>query len=142
MAEKLSDFGGGPVNKTQDESDIYALIGMREDQTPLRSRLWTWLGLGLAVTAMIFGFSFLSDSTSSGNAAAYVTTPALRSDLIVTVTATGTTQPRNEVNVGIEVSGTIAEVFVDHNDNVVQGELLASLDTTILSAQAAQADAS
>jgi HlyD family secretion protein len=130
------------VKNIQDKSDIYALIGLREDQSPLRSRLWAWIGLGLAVSAMIFGFLFLSDTTGGGNATAYVTTPASRADLTVTVTATGTTQPRNEVSVGIEVSGTIAEVFVDHNDSVVQGELLAGLDTTILSAQAAQADAS
>lgn len=130
------------MKNIEDKSDIYALIGMRDDQSPLRSRLWVWIGLGLAASAMILGVSFLSDTTGGGNAAAYLTTPVLRADLTVTVTATGTTQPRNEVSVGIEVSGTIAEVFVDHNDSVEQGELLAGLDTTILSAQAAQADAS
>ena len=130
------------MKNIEDKSDIYALIGMRDDQSPLRSRLWVWIGLGLAASAMILGVSFLSDTTGGGNAAAYLTTPTSRADLTVTVTATGTTQPRNEVSVGIEVSGTIAEVFLDHNDSVVQGELLAGLDTTILSAQAAQADAS
>jgi HlyD family secretion protein len=130
------------VKNIEDKSDIYALIGMRDDQSPLRSRLWVWIGLGLAALAMIFGVSFCSNTTGGSNAAAYLTTPTSRADLTVTVTATGTTQPRNEVSVGIEVSGTIAEVFVDHNDSVVQGELLAGLDTTILSAQAAQADAS
>ena len=130
------------MKNIEDKSDIYALIGMRDDQSPLRSRLWVWIGLGLAALAMIFGVSFCSNTTGGSNAAAYLTIPTSRADLTVTVTATGTTQPRNEVSVGIEVSGTIAEVFVDHNDSVVQGELLAGLDTTILSAQAAQADAS
>lgn len=130
------------MKNIQDKSDINALIGVRDDPSPLRSRLWAWIGFGFAASAMIFGFWFLSGTTGGGNAPAYVTTPALRADLTVTVTATGTTQPRNEVSVGIEVSGTIAEVFVDHNDAVVKGELLAGLDTTILSAQAAQADAS
>jgi HlyD family secretion protein len=96
----------------------------------------------LAASALILGFSFFSGTSGSSDGTAYVTSPALRADLTVTVTATGTTQPRNEVSVGIEVSGTIAEVFVDHNDSVLKGELLAGLDTTILSAQAAQADAS
>jgi HlyD family secretion protein len=71
-----------------------------------------------------------------------MTKPISQGQLTVTVTATGTTEPRNEVSVGIEVSGTVAEVFVDFNDTVEAGDLLARLDTTILAAQAAQSKAS
>ena len=53
-----------------------------------------------------------------------------KSDLSLTVSASGYIQPLESVDVGTEVSGTIEEVFVDYNDQVTKGELLARLDTT------------
>jgi HlyD family secretion protein len=62
--------------------------------------------------------------------------------MTVHVTATGITEPINEVSVGIEVSGTVAEVLVEHNDLVEAGQVLARLDATMLSAKLAQSIAS
>lgn len=73
--------------------------------------------------------------------AKYVTQPARRGDLVVTVSATGTLDPVKKVDVGIEVSGTIKEVAVDYNDEVKVGQVLARLDTTRLEAQALQSKA-
>lgn len=72
----------------------------------------------------------------------YTTEPVSRGDLTLTVSATGTLAPVKEVEVGIEVSGTIKTVLVDYNDQVKVGQVLAVLDTTRLNAQALQSEAS
>ena len=48
------------------------------------------------------------------------------------VTATGTLEPVNEVEVGTQVSGTINRIYVDHNSVVKKGALLAELDKSNL----------
>jgi HlyD family secretion protein len=55
-----------------------------------------------------------------------------------TVTATGTIQAIKTVNVGTQVSGIILHIYVDFNDHVKQGQLLAKLDETPLRTQLAQ----
>jgi HlyD family secretion protein len=63
---------------------------------------------------------------------AYQSAAVARKTLTTTVAATGNLEPTNTVDVGIEVSGTIAEVLVDYNDQVKTGQLMARLDTTRL----------
>lgn len=71
----------------------------------------------------------------------YRTVPVKRGDLTVSVTATGNLEPTNLVEVGIEVSGTIASVEVDFNDRVKAGQVLAKLDTDQLQAKLHQSKA-
>jgi HlyD family secretion protein len=71
----------------------------------------------------------------------YITQPATRGDLTVAVTATGTLQPTNQVEVGSEISGRIDSVLVDYNDPVKVGQVLARIDTTRLEAQVKQSRA-
>ena len=54
---------------------------------------------------------------------------------MVVVSASGNIKPTNSVEIGIEVSGTIKEIFVDFNDEVKVGQVLAKIDTTKLEAQ-------
>ncbi len=56
-------------------------------------------------------------------------------DLAIVVTATGTLDPTNVVEIGSEISGRIERVAVDTNDSVKKGELLIELDTEEISAQ-------
>jgi len=58
------------------------------------------------------------------------------------VTATGTIEPTNLVEISSELSGTMEAVLVDFNDTVTAGQVLASLDTTQLEAQLAVQEAS
>jgi len=67
-----------------------------------------------------------------------VTQPVTKGNLQVVVSATGTLQPTNQVQVGIEVSGTIKTVAVNYNDHVSVGQALAQIDTTKLDAQMRQ----
>jgi HlyD family secretion protein len=71
----------------------------------------------------------------------YSTEPARRGDLTVTVTATGTLQPTNQVDVGSELSGTIRTVSADFNDTVKVGQELAKLDTSKLDSAVLQSRA-
>ena len=89
-----------------------------------------------AVTAgVIWGTSGKSDSTQ------FKTEEVKRGDLTVIVTATGTLQPTNKVDVGSELSGIIKTVEVDYNDRVKVGQVLARLDTSKLEAQVTQSRA-
>jgi len=72
----------------------------------------------------------------------FKTAPAAVTDIHVTVSATGTLEPTNEVEVGSELSGTIQQVFVDYNDQVTEGQILARLDITDLQAQVRKSKAS
>ena len=54
-----------------------------------------------------------------------------RGSLEQVVAATGTLTPVTTVEVGTQASGQIAELFVDFNDQVVKGQLLARIDPTL-----------
>jgi HlyD family secretion protein len=71
----------------------------------------------------------------------YTTVEATQGDLTIEVTATGTLEPLNQVEVGSEVSGTIDEVLVDFNDRVSQGQVLARLNTDEQGAKVVQVKA-
>jgi HlyD family secretion protein len=98
---------------------------------------WLWLAV-IVLAAMIAGLLLYNGKAPSVR---YETQTVRRGDLAVTVSATGTLAPLKEVEVGIEVSGTIQSVEVDYNDEVVVGQVLARLDTTRLEAQALQSRA-
>jgi len=58
------------------------------------------------------------------------------------VSANGTLNPVTLVNVGTQVSGSVKALYVDFNDHVTQGQVLAELDDAILVAQSRQSEAS
>jgi len=60
----------------------------------------------------------------------YITQPLQKGDLTLSVSATGYLEPTLSVSVGSEVSGTITKVYVDYNDKVKKGEVLAQIDKT------------
>jgi len=65
-----------------------------------------------------------------------------RGDIVATVEATGTLQPLDTVQVGTQVSGTIASLGTDFNELVKRGQVLATLDQAIFLSQIDQAKAS
>jgi HlyD family secretion protein len=64
-----------------------------------------------------------------------------RGDIVLQVAATGTLAAVTTVQVGTQVSGTIAELYVDFNSEVKKGQLLAKLDPELFQAQVQQAEA-
>jgi HlyD family secretion protein len=70
-----------------------------------------WVALVVALAVILFAFRGCGDDES--RAVEYRTAEVTRGDLTVSVSATGTLQPVNQVEVGSEVSGTIRVVAVD-----------------------------
>ncbi len=58
-----------------------------------------------------------------------------RGDIEDVVTATGTLQPRNYVDVGAQVSGQVKKIHVEVGSEVKEGELLAEIDPTVYRAR-------
>lgn len=109
-----------------------------------RARRWRGpaLWLAVAVLAALAGLAwFWQGQRTAAAAPRYGTEVAIRGNLVVTVTANGTLQPTNKVDVGSELSGTVARVLVDLNDRVRQGQVLAELDTGKLADQVTRARA-
>ena len=55
-----------------------------------------------------------------------------KGDVTTEVTATGSVQPVDEIEVGTQVSGLVSKIYVDYNSLVKKGELIAELDKTNL----------
>ncbi|WP_273029017.1 efflux RND transporter periplasmic adaptor subunit [Massilia timonae] len=72
----------------------------------------------------------------------YRSTAVDRGAINQVVTATGTINPVALINVGSQVSGTVAELHADFNDRVKKGQVLLKLEPTIFNAQVGQAEAS
>lgn len=111
-------------------------LGPREAPAWQRWLKWTLLG---ALVLLVLWYWFGRGGSVGPR---YVTQELARGDLTISVTATGNLEPRNQVDVGVELSGTIRNVYVDVNDQVKQGQLLAELDPTKLQAQVLQAQGS
>lgn len=63
-------------------------------------------------------------------------------DVSTDITATGTIEAIKTVEVGTQVSGVIEHIYVDFNDQVMAGQLIAQLDKTSLNASMDEAQAS
>ncbi len=84
----------------------------------------------VALAALGFGgYSFFGTKDA---VTTYKTALITQGALKVTVAASGTLQPTNLVTVGSELSGIIDTVFVDENDTVKAGQILAQLDPSKL----------
>jgi HlyD family secretion protein len=108
-------------------------------QTARRRPRWVVAALAVAVIVAIVCSAIVVRSRAS--AIAYTTVPVQSGSLAQTVTASGTVNPQNTINVGTQVSGTIAEVDVDYNSRVKKGQILAKLDPTTFQAALNQAQA-
>ena len=73
--------------------------------------------------------------------ATYLTAPVERGDLSATLTATGSLKALVTVQVGSQLSGQIADLLVDFNDEVSEGEPLARLDPRTFQSEVRQAEA-
>ncbi|MBJ3778725.1 efflux RND transporter periplasmic adaptor subunit [Acuticoccus mangrovi] len=99
--------------------------------------------LALVVLLAVVGVGLLmSGAWDGGTTVGYETEPVRRGSLTQTVTATGSVEPTNQVDVSSELSGIVRKVLVDYNDSVKEGEVLAVLDTDKLTAEVRSAKAS
>jgi HlyD family secretion protein len=101
----------------------------------------TWL-IAAAFVAVAGGLAWWQSSREASAAPTFATQPVTRGTLRLQVTANGTLQPTRSVNIGSELSGTVARVLVDVNDRVQRGQVLVELDTAKLSDQILRSRAS
>ncbi len=97
-----------------------------------------WSALGLAALIVIwvgYGFFFGEESTT------YRTQTAVRGDIEQTVTALGSLQPKEYVDVGAQVSGQLENVSFEIGDEVTKGDLLAEIDAKVYETEVAGARA-
>jgi HlyD family secretion protein len=122
------------------EPDIAHTLGTARAS---RRRQWLTRAIVAVLVALAVAAAAVAwRSMSATNGPRYTTQKARRESLIVTVTATGTLQPTNQVDVSSELSGIITSVEVDYNDRVRVGQILAQLDQAKLKAQVLQSRAS
>lgn len=102
-------------------------------------RSYTVILAVVAIVALLAGsWAVFRPRTTS----AVLTQPVTQGTLTQSVTATGTVNPQDTVNVGTQVSGTLSQLFVDYNSKVKKGQVLAKLDPTSLLAALQSARAS
>lgn len=112
--------------------DIESVLGIGKAAGPLASKR-NMLAAATLLALTVIGLAIWSP-WSGGDQLRYFTEDATKGDLTVIVTATGSVQPINEVDVSSELSGTVRRVLVDYNSKVKAGEPLAELDTDKLKA--------
>ena len=97
------------------------------------------IALALIIGAAV-GYKFYSESVESQTAKTYETSKVIRMDLTKTVSATGTIQPRESVEVSGKVTARIKEILVEENDRVTAGQIVAILDGKDFQAKLDQAN--
>ncbi|MDB5815284.1 MAG: family efflux transporter subunit [Rhodocyclales bacterium] len=120
---------------TNKNPDIHDILNPAA-RTPWRR--WLRRAIVVLVLAAIAISGWLLLRGPSNDTPKFRTAQVTPGDLASTVTATGTLQPTNKVDVSSELSGTIAEVLVDYNSKVHRGDPLAVLNTSKLQDQMAQ----
>jgi macrolide-specific efflux system membrane fusion protein len=133
--ESLPKMDPANVSPTQENPEFQSA---RQPRAPSRTR---WLGrvaLVLAACALLGGGGYFAwktwfaqdDSTNS-----LLTAVVTRGDLEDTITATGTLQPKDFVDVGTQVSGQLKKLLVDIGAVVKKGQILAEIDPSVYQAK-------
>ncbi|MBA3035981.1 MAG: HlyD family efflux transporter periplasmic adaptor subunit [Desulfobacterium sp.] len=109
----------------------------------MRRTIITVLALGLVIIAVLIFFK-----KRNGEPVSYRTEKVKRGELLVTISATGTIEPEEVIDVGAQVAGRILEFGKDKNNKTIdygsvigEGTVLAQIDDSLYAADAAQAAA-
>ncbi len=110
------------------------------------SRIFKWIWRKkwwvLGVVIVIVGAMWMMGMFSKKESNEVVTMKITQGDIRYVVTATGEIQPVNTVAVGSQVSGTIDNLYVDFNSKVKKGDVLLTIDPSVLQATVDEAKAS
>lgn len=104
---------------------------------------WMWRKKWWVLTLLIvIGGAWWIFGGTSKKPGEFITMNITRGDLRQVVTATGEIMPVNTVNVGSQVSGTIDNLYVDFNSKVKKGDVLLTIEPSVLQATADESKAS
>ena len=99
-------------------------------------RWWVWVLIVLVLLGGGGGAYWMTHR--NGKSVTYRTVKVERGDLLQTVRATGIVQPLRLVQVGTQVNGPVKKLYVDYNDVVKAGDLVAQIDPIVYEARLAQ----
>ena len=120
--------------------DIREILGGSGAAIRLLKRRWLiGVVILLAVSLLVGIFWYVKHKSATSP---FKTAEITRGNLTIVVTATGTLEPVNQVDVGVELSGLIRTVDADVNDLVKKGQVLARMDTERLGARVVESRAS
>lgn len=111
------------TNQPDLSKTLASIVDKRGKRNVFRRHPFLWGG-GLLIVAVLAAMSWYSRGTQYS----YTEKPLTKGMLSITVSATGTVQPTEQVDVSSELSGTVRTVLVDYNSFVARGDVLATLD--------------
>lgn len=103
-----------------------------------KRRRWPYV---LVLLAAAGGAAWWSFGRETAPTVTYLTGEVGRGDIEDTVSALGSLQPRDYVDVGTQVSGQLRQIHVEIGDHVKQGDLLAEIDPTVYQSRVAADEA-
>src|SRR5690606_26343211 len=103
----------------EQQKSLADLLGQQSASSRRAKTRWI---VAAALILLAVGAYFFLRPDSGTAALRYQTEPVVRGNLTVTVSAAGTLQPINQVDVGSELSGIVEAVLVDDNDQVTKGQ--------------------
>ena len=108
-------------------------------------KFWNWVRRRkwwIIVFAIVAGVAVFFMTGDDNGGTGFATATISRGNLRQVVTATGEIQPLNTINVGSQVSGTIDAIYVDFNSKVKKGDVLLTIEPSVLQASVDEALAS
>lgn len=89
---------------------------------------WKIFALILILVSVAAGYKYYNDKIEAESVQTYETEKVVRMDLTKTVSATGTVQPKNSVEVSSKITARVKEILVEENEKVTAGQVVAVLD--------------
>jgi HlyD family secretion protein len=130
------------MKKVQKESRIKKIMAavLGFIKRPL-GYIWRHRWLSATVIIAILAVIYFAGSSGNKTDVKFATVPITRGTLKQVVTATGEIKPVNTIKVGSQVSGLIETIYVDYNDVVKKGQVLLTIDPSVLQARVDEAKA-
>lgn len=112
-----------PVKKSNLMNEVKAPVVRRRSP-------WRWALIALVGLAVLggSGYAWVRWGPGAKTESAYITATVQRGDIEDQVSATGSLQPRDYVDVGAQVSGQLRKIHVEVGSEVKEGDLLAEID--------------
>jgi len=114
--------------QSRGDAEVVRTLGLETSgKQRLRKVVWG-VALLLLAAGAAFGVQHFLQQRALRLKPRYQTERVQKGDIQVVVSATGTLKGQNTVEVGAEVSGRVAKLYVDFNDHVTPGQVLAEID--------------
>jgi HlyD family secretion protein len=127
--------------KKIEEAEMMQKLGI--DHAKRRWKKWKWIAFGALLIILIMSIAITKKkSGDSSQVKHFKMKEIIEGPLTVTVNATGTLKPTNQVDVGSELSGNVKSVDVQYNDHVKKGQILLTIDGSTYEAMVNQSKAS